>query len=538
MSFKIDKITENFSIMNNDYNKPVFGKQTPGYKEWRTENSIFRYIASHLNKQGELTLGFLPDENEATMMFLPGEFDVLFGAEQSKVTDKKARYLTDLLSEIAETGDKFKEQEFYQLITNPKYGVVIGSFVQAYTLKSFPEEPYLVSFARDLATKSALRNAVKYGMAILGFCADRSSLDDIKILGLHEEFTPYAVLFIDHHSDNPIHDIWDLARKVHGWGRIQSVEHLSHMDIDESIKEWFVREGFRNDIDNKYLALICARRGELHEMLHRPEIDPRLYNSAAELLQALIADSRPKEGISAYKHAAVVISDFIRHAKRYANRIVDFIIIRQLKDFLAGLQHNPGAYRKNGWDEDIIARCMAGIAVILESRDWKNMVSETLKDVHHGNNREAKQAAQYLDIDLWETAWNNLQTNPESYAVWLNVELYQQREHAAELIDFATRYFPFDEVASGAKNLEGWGQTIYFCLDLLILYLANFSGQGEKIILTGLKSPAVQNRHKAIIVLKKWKRENWSPEIERELLHLRDIEPNEDTRADIDKLLS
>lgn len=538
MSFKIDKLTENSSIMNKDFNKPFSGSQTSGNKEWRTENSIFRYIASHLNKQGELTLGFLPDENEATMMFLPGEFDVLFGAEQSKVTNKKAGYLTDLLSEIAETGDKIKEQEFYQLITNPKYGVVIGSFIQAYTRKSYPEEPYLVPFARDLATKSALRNAVKYGMAILGFCVDRSSLDDIKILGLHEEFTPYAVLFIDQHSDNPIHDVWDLARKVHGWGRIQAVEHLSHMDIDESIKEWFVREGFRNNINNVYLALICARRGGLHELLHRPEIDYELFISAAELLQALITDSRPKEGISVYKHAAVVISDFIRHAKRYANRIVDFIIIRQLKDFLAGQQQNPGAYKKKGWDEDIIARCMAGIAVILESRDWKKMVSETLKDEHYVNNWEAKQAAQYLNIDLWEIAWNKLQKNPKSYAAWLDFELYQKREHAAELIDFATRYLPLDEIASGTENLEGWGEAIYFCLDLINLYLKNFPGLGEKIILTSLKSPVVRNRHMAIIVLKKWKRENWSPEIERELLHLRDIEPNEDTRADIDKLLS
>lgn len=71
-----------------------------------------------------------------------------------------------------------------------------------------------------------------------------------------------------------------------------------------------------------------------------------------------------------------------------------------------------------------------------------------------------------------------------------------------------------------------------------ITYLQNYPRQGEKIVLAGLKSPVTRNRNMAIRVLDKWKQENWSPEIRRELMHLKDIEPNQNTRVDIVKILN
>lgn len=42
----------------------------------------------------------------------------------------------------------------------------------------------------------------------------------------------------------------------------------------------------------------------------------------------------------------------------------------------------------------------------------------------------------------------------------------------------------------------------------------------------------------AIKVLDKWKKENWSSEIEREIRHLGAIEPNNDTKENIKRLLN
>ena len=56
--------------------------------------------------------------------------------------------------------------------------------------------------------------------------------------------------------------------------------------------------------------------------------------------------------------------------------------------------------------------------------------------------------------------------------------------------------------------------------------------------MTALKSPITRNRNVAIKILDKWKQENWSSEIEEEIKHLREIEPNKDTKENIKRLLN
>jgi len=68
--------------------------------------------------------------------------------------------------------------------------------------------------------------------------------------------------------------------------------------------------------------------------------------------------------------------------------------------------------------------------------------------------------------------------------------------------------------------------------------LENYPTKGEKIILTSLKNPVTRNRNMAIKVLDKWKQENWSSEIEKEIRHLLEVEPNNDTKENIERLLN
>jgi len=75
-------------------------------------------------------------------------------------------------------------------------------------------------------------------------------------------------------------------------------------------------------------------------------------------------------------------------------------------------------------------------------------------------------------------------------------------------------------------------------LDYVITFLENYPRKGEKIILTGLKCPVTRNRNMAIKVLDKWTKENWSPEIDIEIRHLSEVEPNKDTKENIQRLLN
>lgn len=520
-------------------------KKTTEFREWRTENSILKFISSNLDSNGRLTAEAddLPDENEdgEQLKFAPGLMDAMFGIEDSADSQKRVDELANLLKKIADRGDKSSEQEFYRLITENDNAIsIIDNFLQSIVRKSLSIEPYLFSFAKDLTTRSDQRNAVKFGIAILGLCQNKSVLDSLKILGLHDEFTVYSTIAIANLSDNPVHDLWHLAEKVNGWGKIQLVERLAVMDIDQPIKDWLIREGYKNSIMYEYLAYTCALHGELHEKLQQPQIDQKLFRSAADLLEALIAEASPAEDISAYTHAAPVIENFIRHGRQHTGNIADFNALHRLKDFLSELKNNPEARRDNGWNKNLIAHCLTGIADILNSKDWKTLVYEDLKNPDSVIYWNAKQAAKELEIDLWETVWHKLQANPADPSAWFDVTYNSKPEHVGQVIDFAIRHLPLDELASGPEDSLGLGATYikHNCLDTVITYLEDYPGQGEKIILTGLKSPVTRNRNMTIRVLNKWKRENWSPQIEKELTHLKDLEPNKETREDIQKLLN
>lgn len=99
---------------------------------------------------------------------------------------------------------------------------------------------------------------------------------------------------------------------------------------------------------------------------------------------------------------------------------------------------------------------------------------------------------------------------------------------------------PFDELATGVKDSSGFGDNYnkHASLEYVTTFLENHPQKGEKIILTALRNPVTRIRNMAIRVLDKWKQENWSPKIENEIRYLQDIEPNNDTKENIERLLN
>jgi hypothetical protein len=520
-------------------------KESIEFKEWRTDNSIFKFLSSNLNDDGNLLEieNDLPDEirEDGNIRFAPGLMDAMFGEDDSDNSKKRIAELLTHFQKIATKGDMIGEQEFYRLITENE-GVIgiIDEFLQAVVNKSLPIQPYLFRYAKELATRTDKRNSVKFGIAILGLCQNRSVLNEIKILGLHDEFTVYSSVAILNISDNLENDLWELAKKVDGWGKIQLVNRLSKVELSEPVRDWLIYEGYKNNIMYEYLAYTCAVNGKLHEKLVDEQIVPQLFNSAADIIEALIAEHSPVEDITSYSFAAQVIQDFIRHAKKQSCDISNFNTLQKIKHFLLELQNDIGEQRKNGWDEDIISNCIIEIIEILNGRDWKILAHEGLKSNDNVIYWNAKQAAEKLDIDLWETVWTRLQEKPIDSVSWYDVIQCSKPENSDQIIDFALNHLPLDELSTGPKDSNGFGDDYnkHASLECATTFLEDYPQKGEKIILASLKSPVTRNRNIGIKVLDKWKRENWSSEIEKEIMHLRNIEPNIDTKANIERLIN
>ena len=524
----------------------IFDKKEPiEVKEWRTDKSILKFLSSNLDDNGNLaeTANDLPDEikNDDKIRFAPGLMDAMFGADDSDDSKKRTGELTKHLKRIALKGDKTSEQKFFQLITENE-GVIgiIDDFLQSVVNDALPIQPYLFNYAKDLGTKTDKKNAVKFGIAILGVCQNKSIINEIKILGLHDEFTVYSSIAIANLSDNVENDFWELAQKVDGWGKIQLVDRLARPELSEPIKDWLIFEGYKNSIMYEYLAYTCAINGELHNKLESEKIDNKLFKSASDIIEALIAIGGPAEDITTYPFASQVIQDFIRHAKKHTTDISDFNALHKINDYLTELQNDIGEQKENGWNQDIISNCITGIVEILNSRDWNVVAYEGLKSNDNVIYWNAKLAGEKLGIDLWETVWGKLEEKPIDSSTWYDVTHYSKPEHSHKIIEFALEHLPFEELGTGAKDSNGFGDNYnkYASLEYATTFIENYPKMGEKIILTALKSPVTRNRNMAIRVLDKWKQENWSSEIEKEIKHLNQIEPNTDTKENIQRLLN
>ena len=524
----------------------IFDKKGPiEIREWRTDYSILEFLSSNLDSKGNLSeiANDLPDEikEDNKIRFAPGLMDAMFGADNSDDSQKRIALLSKHIKKVATKGDKISEQEFFRLITeNDGVIGIIDNFLQSIVNNSLPIQPYLFNYAKELTTKTNKRNAVKFGIAILGLCQNKSILKEIKILGLHDEFTVYSSIAIANLSDNVENDLWELAQKVDGWGKIQLVDRLARPELSEPIKDWLIFEGYKNSIMYEYLAYNCAIHGELHKKLESEQIEQRLFNSASDIIEALIAEHSPSADITTYIFASQVIQEFIRHSKKQATNISYFNVLHKIKDFLTELQNDIGDQKENGWNQDTISNCLIDIFEILNSRDWKMVANEELKSNDNVTYWNAKQAAEKLGIDLWETVWAKLEQKPIDSSAWYDVTNYSKPEHSDKIINFALNHLPFDELATGAKDSIAFGENYnkYSCLEYATTFLENYPKKGDKIILTALKSPVTRNRNMAINVLDKWKKENWSSEIEKEIKHLKKIEPNNDTKENILRLLN
>lgn len=530
-----------------DWIKNIFDKKEQHELiEWRTEDSIFNFICKHLDSDGSLndSANDLPDENrneddDNELRYAPGLMDAMFSSTDSVDSKSRINELSKLLKKIALTDNKESKSKFYQLITSDENVIgIIDDFLQKIVSLSLAVEPYLFNFAKDLAFKTKHRNSVKFGLAIIGLCQNKSVTKEIKILGLHDEFTIFSTVALTNISDNIVNDLWELAKKVDGWGKIQLVDRLAKMKLLDEHKDWLIREGYKNCIMFEYLAYSCAINGDLHTKLQQTSIDNKLFKSTGEIIDALIAGG-PAEDVFDYEYAALTIENFIRHAKIMVNGISDFLTLNRIKGFLIENQDDFGKQKMNGWSEEIISGCLVNIDKILKSHDWETPTLAALKSTDNVVFWKAKQAAEKLNIDIWETVWARLLNNPLDSSAWYDVTYYAKLENVDTIINFAIETIPLEELATGPKDCLGVGIKYiqYQPLDSIITFLENYPKKGEQLIITGLNSPVTRNRYMSIRTLNIWKSGNWSEAIREQLEKLKKIEPDKNIKDNIERLL-
>lgn len=154
----------------------------------------------------------------------------------------------------------------------------------------------------------------------------------IRTLALSNEFTLYAAYCILK-WENAEEELFDLIKKVKGWGRI----HLVRMLEAESgeIKDWILYNGIDNGILPAYTAFLTYTKTQVKKRLSENDpghMDYDEFHAILEIMKGLL-DEGPVRGISIIPNHLEVFDNILSHATELLLTKEDYQIMGKLLEW-------------------------------------------------------------------------------------------------------------------------------------------------------------------------------------------------------------
>jgi hypothetical protein len=529
----------------------LFGKKeddsasAPPSMPWDQRPSILEFVRTHIatGKPGVTEDGYtLPDEERvcqgSKIRWAPGAMDGVTTHHMGQgENDENVRRTVELVLAYSRQPTVANKAAVYQHIIDEHIVSIIDPVIEALVNESGIGHDRLYELAHSFVTESPDREPVKFGIAILGPFRQPVNEEFFQTLGRHDEFTLFCAVALANASEDHETALWTLARNVDGWGRIHVVERLAQTQ-NPAIKDWLLREGFRNSVMYEYLAATCARAGGLLAALSEDHVDRAMLTAAGEIIQALIAGG-PAEGVDDYEDARPVIESYLNHMEASATTIEDFLHVNSIKRFLDEEESRWERRLEGGWTNEIRVTLQRTCDSILARIEWPEKARAALGSQDEMKFFHADQAAKALGIDTWEIHWRRLKLKPADPSRWYHVMALCNEDRIGNAIDFAEAKLDLEKIATGAADEMGLGRGFeqHSCLDYVLQELRRFPGRGAGLISAGLKSPVVRNRNMAIAALAASSGEKWPSGLEQSLEAAAEIEPDEGVRSRMQKVL-
>ena len=328
---------------------------------------------------------------------------------------------------------------------------------------------------RWLAEYGTRRDAVAGGIVLLGLAGDGRDRNLLLLLGALEDLTLYAVVALARTQPDPDRAVFEMARWVAAWDRIQAVERLKGTS-DPQIRGWLLREGFRNEVMNEYLAHLAATTGDLYTTMLDPESDEALLDGAGGIIDALCAVGGPAKDIRDYPDGPAVIGRYLTLVRDRAPSLARAAIVLGLGDFLesgeaAGLDWGSGSR------DELRDACR----VLARRPSWRAVVEGALADPDLAAFRRALWPAAQLGIPTRQRVRARLRTDPFDGYLWASLLEDCPDAEIDDLITLAQELLPVSELAAGPASSHGIGSGYYppdHVLDQIVTWLGAYLAAG------------------------------------------------------------
>lgn len=452
-----------------------------------SRQSLYEYIEAHL-EGGVLPSDFsLPQEKlENGLRFADGAMDgmAMYHMMGQKPDEEKTKQMAELIGLISAGENEKADEALLEFAKKNRAISVIDDFEDYIRKNRASLNPgNIYQYGVRQIFESIDKECVKYGLEILELFVLKNEQvkDAIRVLGLSDEFTLFA-LFVMQQWENANEEIFALARKVTGWGRIHAIEKLQ--PETEEIKEWLLLEGIRNHIMPEYSALTCFEKAGVIGRLDG-ELSDDAFRSIGMILSAMLSEG-PVPGISAVEHKEEILVKYLQNAEEKQLGLEDYEIILQIYHY------------GNEKEERLEAVCKL-CEELFDAEDCKKVVKEAL--------REGKgiELAMQLKIEYKTELFASLKRDFNAHFGSVRY-LMQDEAYVDDVILLFTERLPLAQMATGPQNEMGLGQEFadFQKLDFILQELRGKTGKGELLIKTALQSPVVRNRNMAVAVLKSW----------------------------------
>lgn len=283
--------------------------------------SLYRQIAKAAGPDGlpgDFDLKKLPARREGDLPFADGAVDGI-AMYHTCIEPRELGALTHILGMISD-GDPRAEEELEAFFSRQEgfgYASMLSRVdgLQDWIIDHKDElDPRMIfSFCLWTLKESRYPECVKFALSVLELLnpSGKEDREPISTLALNDELTLFCS-YVIRGWENGNEEMFRLAQRVHGWGRIFLVRQLE-ADTPE-IREWLLREGWRNNVLPSYTARKCAEDGKFLALLRRERLTDEEFEAAQGLMGALM-DEGPVRNLSVMEDGEEILREYLRHGE-------------------------------------------------------------------------------------------------------------------------------------------------------------------------------------------------------------------------------
>ncbi len=491
--------------------------------------SLFEYISSAV-VDGELPKDFsLPsltnDENE--LKWADGALDgvTMYHMTIPEICKDDRTLISDAIR-AANNRDYDLADELFKMLGRHLQAIVVIDDLQSYIVDNRAKlsAKNLFEYAVHMLLESDNRECVKFGLSILELMKtdDKSDLKEaVRAIGLSDEFSLFAI-FVMHKWEDGNTEIWELAKKVRGWGRIHAIEQLE--PETEEIRKWILMEGVHNDVMPAYSALTCWNKSNAEDVL-RSGPSREEFTAIGEIIYGLL-DEGPAPGISRIENSEEVLSAYLDVAGAMVLTLDDYDVIDEILGYIEEEYSDK---------HPIAVECRR---LMHTYHAWCLMIDAA---------KQGKSLELAIDsgIDIKPYVYDLMNSSFEDHD-HLCRYLMRDSEYVDKTLELFRRELPLEEMKTQPTKTHGLGSEYrrQRALEFLLQELRPYCFEGQDFVTVGLQSAPVRTRSGSLYVLESWvcaKQNPLSellPDMHELLTKLSAIEPDDKLRSRMEKLLT